>query len=680
MTAASSYGCTNVRPSASRRLASAVASPRSARGARPRAEDLGALHLHERGVGRHHDRGLDAEAGRVAGDGLGVVARRHRDDARSGARPRSAKQLVQRAALLERRGELEVLELHDDAGAEHLRQRVRPGARRCARRRRRSAPRPPRTSSRVTVSGLTAPRLPRPPRPEPALRVGHGAGPGTRGHRDGAVDGRPRVGQVRVEAAAGVEVGRERHAGSAATARLAARPIPVSNIPPTHSGTPSSTQRSCTARGRDPPADPRRLEAHDLAGTERDRRFDGRQRREGLVEADRRVQALGQAGVAEQIVGRERLLEAGQADARRAASSSASSSGTSRWRRPGGARRGRRASRRAASGPAARARARSSRGAGPRRRRARRPPRPAGRRRRRAAPRAAPAGTAVAVAPSQPPSERPAARSCASSTASSTAARAVGWPRIRVEVRCRGRRRRPAGPAGPGAAGGRAARATPPSVNSAEYVGCGLDRALGPPVGLAGPNVHQQHVARERSPRAVRSGVARCIGTRTSSIRSTRDRRQRLERRHRSMVAPIAFVAVTDVSTRHGVLKANDPCWCGSGKKFKRCHKAASANVRPGRSAPPGPCRPRSRGRPTRSPAAPVRRRRGPGAAPRRDRADARGRPGRRRGARRSPAPRSGPGSPPTSSTPSATRPASTAAATPARSTTTASPSRSARR
>ena len=43
---------------------------------------------------------------------------------------------------------------------------------------------------------------------------------------------------------------------------------------------------------------------------------------------------------------------------------------------------------------------------------------------------------------------------------------------------------------------------------------------------------------------------------------------------------------MTDLSTRHGVLKANDPCWCGSGKKFKRCHKAADANVRPGRISP----------------------------------------------------------------------------------------------
>jgi len=23
-----------------------------------------------------------------------------------------------------------------------------------------------------------------------------------------------------------------------------------------------------------------------------------------------------------------------------------------------------------------------------------------------------------------------------------------------------------------------------------------------------------------------------------------------------------------------GVLRSNDPCWCGSGKKFKRCHGA----------------------------------------------------------------------------------------------------------
>jgi methionyl aminopeptidase len=34
------------------------------------------------------------------------------------------------------------------------------------------------------------------------------------------------------------------------------------------------------------------------------------------------------------------------------------------------------------------------------------------------------------------------------------------------------------------------------------------------------------------------------------------------------------------------VLKANDPCWCGSGRKFKRCHKAATDRIRPGRLSP----------------------------------------------------------------------------------------------
>ncbi|HZA79283.1 MAG TPA: type I methionyl aminopeptidase [Acidimicrobiales bacterium] len=36
-------------------------------------------------------------------------------------------------------------------------------------------------------------------------------------------------------------------------------------------------------------------------------------------------------------------------------------------------------------------------------------------------------------------------------------------------------------------------------------------------------------------------------------------------------------------------LKANDPCWCGSGRKFKRCHKASTDHVRPGRVSPARP-------------------------------------------------------------------------------------------
>ncbi len=36
------------------------------------------------------------------------------------------------------------------------------------------------------------------------------------------------------------------------------------------------------------------------------------------------------------------------------------------------------------------------------------------------------------------------------------------------------------------------------------------------------------------------------------------------------------------------VLKSNEPCWCGSGRKFKRCHKNAEAasRIRPGRVTP----------------------------------------------------------------------------------------------
>ena len=33
-------------------------------------------------------------------------------------------------------------------------------------------------------------------------------------------------------------------------------------------------------------------------------------------------------------------------------------------------------------------------------------------------------------------------------------------------------------------------------------------------------------------------------------------------------------------------LKSNDPCWCGSGRKFKRCHKVTTDRVRPGRVSP----------------------------------------------------------------------------------------------
>jgi methionyl aminopeptidase len=39
-------------------------------------------------------------------------------------------------------------------------------------------------------------------------------------------------------------------------------------------------------------------------------------------------------------------------------------------------------------------------------------------------------------------------------------------------------------------------------------------------------------------------------------------------------------------------VKANDPCWCGSGRKFKRCHKASTDHIRPGRVGPRRPVPP----------------------------------------------------------------------------------------
>lgn len=62
------------------------------------------------------------------------------------------------------------------------------------------------------------------------------------------------------------------------------------------------------------------------------------------------------------------------------------------------------------------------------------------------------------------------------------------------------------------------------------------------------------------------------------------------------------------------MLKANDPCWCGSGRKFKRCHKASTDKLRPGRLSPPRPVpasieRPpyAQTGEPVRVPESPVR-------------------------------------------------------------------------
>jgi methionyl aminopeptidase len=40
------------------------------------------------------------------------------------------------------------------------------------------------------------------------------------------------------------------------------------------------------------------------------------------------------------------------------------------------------------------------------------------------------------------------------------------------------------------------------------------------------------------------------------------------------------------ITTASRELKSNDPCWCGSGRKYKRCHRSEEGKVRPGRVSP----------------------------------------------------------------------------------------------
>ena len=101
---------------------------------------------------------------------------------------------------------------------------------------------------------------------------------------------------------------------SAASAALAARPMPVSSIPPHHTGTPE-----LDAQVVDPPrlevaADPARLDVDDLAGPELDRVARDRHRGDRLVEADRCRRRLGEAGVADEVVLGQRLLDQQQVE------------------------------------------------------------------------------------------------------------------------------------------------------------------------------------------------------------------------------------------------------------------------------------------------------------------------------------------------------------------------------
>ena len=49
--------------------------------------------------------------------------------------------------------------------------------------------------------------------------------------------------------------------------------------------------------------------------------------------------------------------------------------------------------------------------------------------------------------------------------------------------------------------------------------------------------------------------------------------------------APL-YTGFVSVSVSPAGLRSNDACWCGSGRKYKRCHKLSQAPIRPGRRSP----------------------------------------------------------------------------------------------
>ena len=93
------------------------------------AQQFRVADLHHGRRGRHHDGRRNAEPGRVIGDTLGVVARRHGDHAAPLFLVRQGEQADQGAALLEGARILQVLELQPDFGAADLGQRARADAR-----------------------------------------------------------------------------------------------------------------------------------------------------------------------------------------------------------------------------------------------------------------------------------------------------------------------------------------------------------------------------------------------------------------------------------------------------------------------------------------------------------------------------------------------------------------------
>ena len=88
------------------------------------AEILGVLDLGEGRAFRHHDGDGNAQAAGMIGDALRMIAGRHGGDAALALVFAQRQQLVERAALLEGGGVLQVLEFEMDVGAGDARERV----------------------------------------------------------------------------------------------------------------------------------------------------------------------------------------------------------------------------------------------------------------------------------------------------------------------------------------------------------------------------------------------------------------------------------------------------------------------------------------------------------------------------------------------------------------------------
>ncbi len=369
--------------------------------------------------------------------------------------------------------------------------------------------------------------------------------------------------------------------------------------------------------------------------------------------------------MADEVVGGQRLLEAGEADlvegvelgdvvgvveAERAVGVG--------LQRDAGARRG------PAARPAARRRApgRSSRGG------ARRPAASAAsasaserRRRRSWSPSAAPAATAVRGG-AEPGGQRPAG-GLQLGVEHRQLERGPGGvvASDRAEVRAEGQRRRRSGPVQ--ASGTRWSTQHEPLPGGVlRGVGRGrLDGHLGPALRLAGPHVDEEHLARSAGCRgAVRSGRGERHRHRDEldrlDGRPAATARARSPSSHGTDRGSVAWPG--DRRPRPtGASRPTTPAGAAAAGSSSAATRRPTDRIRPGRLSPTAPgARPRSPGRPTPTRARPSATPESPVQSRRRDRADARRRPGRRRGAGRDGRRHRARASPPTSSTPSATQ------------------------